>query len=1418
MADTQPPEPRISESLETIRKDFEQATAAFAREGMPEAGKKTRSGVSQALLAAREAARYAEAPDEVQRLISACKTLSLYSRSYLEKHVQGSGDLFKKAEEVRGILDKVEQLDRHLDEIERTRSFSDAAAKDRVRVIQNILNDMGDLVAKLNFGPYQKVMEPFVKVYERTFRTVADNAEIIVKYEYGTMGRYRFTPSGEIVEAAQAAPAPPPPPPEAVDPLEERKKAARHVLRRQIFAWQRASIEMIEQRRRKMVGGVEQPGLYYRTLALVESLEVRALEREQYELGDRMGEIKFAVSQRLEAVDQEYDRLIASLHGNRSAERITEILRAFDDEGGLFDRWWEAALAAERLRAREASLAAMLEEYPESDSGGEGAARRAQVEREAASARSRLPAAEAKAAAVEGELDRLLEGITFEFPEKANPPLTSAEEKEVRRAEALLGGSAGARSEGATGAAPAPVYPRLLVPAPHSAEEREARANEMLFASAYGSDAGSMAERMEARYSPSGLLLALKPGNGAGTSGTEEKGGFAIPKGPVDVPPGRKAGLVAAVREINKVLEKKKIDAEKLVEKYEKGQIDHEEFQKKYKKLFKGALKKKPLTNAVAALLGEPKERAEKQLIALFLAYMGYELGKFGADLAAGKKASFQGEVTVKGVKIGAGAKVEPDETGKSFEIGGAVKVPVDRVILEAAGGVSREEGKYGYRVKGGVDLKLTKAITVGVGGGASRKPGERAGWEMGGKLKLTFKRRPGGGYDTVPSGPLPAATGGQPLPPVARKVYERFFGADLGQVRVHTGSGAGSHARRMGAEAFTMGSHVFFAPGRYRPETPAGRELLAHELTHVVQQTGAGAAPVVRRRPEGGAGSAAAQPTMATVEGTGVASFTVGDLETRVSSALGGPIPSDVVEDVLELEPEVVERAEQILARHDPRILLVPRELDLVHCTVNLDAMMNREEKIETWAAAVAQAVRDAVRPAPPVSSQEASEEREAVRAAREWREVFDGSQRSWTRESDSGGSAVEHLGVDSRAGRRVGQPGTTPIAIARQTGASGARQGAAPQEEEGETLGEIIAHTILMSPPLLADQASSSAEEVGKHLAGKQPGDPYFDRMYEVYSGLAGLMLDLRRMPKGRKTTEKQRRRWNELAQKWGGIENDLIASNKARAKRHLEKARRNAERWRLEMLYTYRDIYNAGDEPEDVDIGSGSLKNLVETTKDLLAGINEADAQVSGRSVTPLIPVMDKTLSLVKLINGWKVTSGLAAESQSDLAALINAWNLSTTALGLAGFGKFLPFFGHIGPLLDGISKGYGRLVGQLRRKNRLWWKARKIMGKELPHPAAMPGGKPVFSYMKKVFDASGPLSGRPSESVVDFFYENRKMFDAVAKEVMGKKWATVPTKSSWLVLTKVDPDKLNQYVYYNREMIWRLIYGRDMEFPD
>ncbi len=81
------------------------------------------------------------------------------------------------------------------------------------------------------------------------------------------------------------------------------------------------------------------------------------------------------------------------------------------------------------------------------------------------------------------------------------------------------------------------------------------------------------------------------------------------------------------------------------------------------------------------------------------------------------------------------------------------------------------------------------------------------------------------------------ARTAGKPLENSIRTSMELRFGHDFSQVRVHADARAGDLAQTLSARAFTAGTHLVFAPGQYSPSTNTGRRLLAHELTHVIQQ-----------------------------------------------------------------------------------------------------------------------------------------------------------------------------------------------------------------------------------------------------------------------------------------------------------------------------------------------------------------------------------------------------------------------------------------------------------------------------------------------------------------------------------------------------------------------------------------------------
>jgi hypothetical protein len=174
-----------------------------------------------------------------------------------------------------------------------------------------------------------------------------------------------------------------------------------------------------------------------------------------------------------------------------------------------------------------------------------------------------------------------------------------------------------------------------------------------------------------------------------------------------------------------------------------------------------------------------------------------------------------------------------------------AVGLPGDRYEQEAdriADQVMRRpEGEVAGVFTSGEKLQKKCAPCAGGAGPCSRCAAEE---------NLSFQRRA-----TDPASPSAAPaivhevlrSPGQPLDPATRAFMEPRFGHNFGHVRVHADAQAAASAEAVKALAYTAGEHMVFGAGQYRPETGAGRRLLAHELSHTIQQ-GDGREPIVQR------------------------------------------------------------------------------------------------------------------------------------------------------------------------------------------------------------------------------------------------------------------------------------------------------------------------------------------------------------------------------------------------------------------------------------------------------------------------------------------------------------------------------------------------------------------------------------------
>lgn len=155
-----------------------------------------------------------------------------------------------------------------------------------------------------------------------------------------------------------------------------------------------------------------------------------------------------------------------------------------------------------------------------------------------------------------------------------------------------------------------------------------------------------------------------------------------------------------------------------------------------------------------------------------------------------------------------------------------------------------------------------------------------------------------GGGIASPETGPRPLPSGlpqdaqagvagpGVPLAPAMRAHLEPVVGAPLGGVRVHTGPRAVRAAEGLGAAAYTVGDHLVFGAGQYRPDTAVGRALVAHEAAHAVQQRHGPVRPALQAvSPGPGGTTSSTTPT-----------YTIADVENDLRGLNAGPIRGDAI------------------------------------------------------------------------------------------------------------------------------------------------------------------------------------------------------------------------------------------------------------------------------------------------------------------------------------------------------------------------------------------------------------------------------------------------------------------------------------------------------------------------------------------
>ncbi|GAB61871.1 conserved hypothetical protein [Candidatus Jettenia caeni] len=164
------------------------------------------------------------------------------------------------------------------------------------------------------------------------------------------------------------------------------------------------------------------------------------------------------------------------------------------------------------------------------------------------------------------------------------------------------------------------------------------------------------------------------------------------------------------------------------------------------------------------------------------------------------------------------------------------MRMPANTSASGQLSGVRKEDKHIQNRI---ADLVMATTAQTVVSGASSRIQ--------------RFVRQSTGQTDAAPASVNQAlASPGRPLEPMLRQDMEQRFGSDFSRVRVHTGAVAEQSARDVNAHAYTVGNSIVFGAGRFASGTHEGRRLIAHELTHVRQQSiGQTTKEVVQRSPD---------------------------------------------------------------------------------------------------------------------------------------------------------------------------------------------------------------------------------------------------------------------------------------------------------------------------------------------------------------------------------------------------------------------------------------------------------------------------------------------------------------------------------------------------------------------------------------
>ena len=597
------------------------------------------------------------------------------------------------------------------------------------------------------------------------------------------------------------------------------------------------------------------------------------------------------------------------------------------------------------------------------------------------------------------------------------------------------------------------------------------------------------------------------------------------------------------------------------------------------------------------------------------------------------------------------------------------------------------------------------------------------------------------------------------------RNSLDSYIGFDPENARLHSGAAASTAARELNAEAFTIGSDVFFGEGRYDPSSRQGMGLIAHELAHVGQQTGMIGDRARFFTPAGG--------DIMEREAQDVASRVLARPDIGVPMIVDEYIRDYVFATDTDISDEDVSRLDHIsiLALQEAQRLLGDKSAEKIasiNVHINLDlSSMTDQEAVRVWAQAIAAAVPD--RPA----------------------------------------ASSSVIPIPQFKIARFSPPGTPPTKDDAAT---------SPQDQAVSLQFGLLTVTNFA-------QLDSGFKLLELSLTGQLESYVLPDTITRAKGWISEVdawrpeieaQSDQPLTPDAIKKARAFLDRETAIDHEITNAKKAILVSQLAAAKNEALLAADKIDQMKSDLAEAQRRAFLSGN--------SSTIKDIFDQVSlclDLGIGLHEVaeeiDKSLAGemaKDFLDLAPQVSKVTEFLASIDKGMAAFGLAYtllfDSKKRATELEEASsNLNNAVSGFSALTTLIPFVAphiglmanlYLGPLTKAITVQLGNLADQLHKNNEGWV---EFEGKPLYAGAEVTGS--VYDLMKRIMRA-GSVSDLPNsidDTSSKFFLDHRSELEA------GTGHA-VPVTG--LVFHSIDSALIRQYLFNNRGAIWPMLYGR------